>query len=547
MNEIVKELSLKEQLLELMMLDIRYFGKDSFGNHIPVTKLPIELKNFLNKYPLGGVILFHENLHDIHEIKQLTIDLQENSKFGRFIAVDEEGGVISRITGATETPGNMALGATNDLKTTTKVAALIGKELSALGINFNLAPCLDINSNPQNPIIGVRSFGQNPELVAKQGTAYIEGLQDEQIISCAKHFPGHGNVDTDSHVGDTYLLSSAAEIESCDLKPFVSAINVNVDTIMTAHIIAPALDNKQLYSNKLQQHVDTPATLSHTILTNLLRKKLGFQGIIISDALDMQAITNKFSQVEATILALEAGINIILMPLHIWDNEGIAKFIRYFNQVLAICENSTELKSRIKESCSRILQLKHFYTMEDYNLNIVGSREHQDFAKVIASKAITLSKNTNKTLPWKTRVDDKIMIISADIHLAQIAEKTLSELGFPNLETVDFSSVTIDALEKTDKVLVLTYNLKQKEEQLQQIFNNLNNLKKPYVMFSCRNPYDILYIDNVNTNILVYGATGLDQTNKRIHNFSLNLIEAITKVMTSQTDFNTNCPVKLSH
>ncbi len=533
MYDIMNSSSLKEQLLELIMLDIRYFGKDSNGNYLPVTKLPIELKNFLTEHPVGGIILFRENLQDINEIKQLTSDLQENSHFGRFISIDQEGGVVSRIKGVTDTPGNMALGAINDYKTTSKMASLIAKELSALGINFNLAPCLDINSNPLNPIIGVRSFGSNVELVSKHGASYIEGLQDEQIISCAKHFPGHGNVDSDTHFGDSYLNSSATSIANCDLKPFEAAINVNVDCIMTAHIIAAALDDCQIYSNKLNKYVDTPATLSRTILNGILRDKLQYQGIIMSDALDMKAISDKFTEVEATILALEAGINIILMPVRIWDTEGIQKFISYFNQVLAICENSIELKQRIKESLGRILQLKHFYTNEDYSLDVVGCEAHKEFAKQTANRAITIHKNSKNTLPWLTNPKDKFLIVATNKHLVDITHDSLANLGFMDIDFIDLDSVdNTSNIEDADKILVLTYNLTKVDNRLNTLISKFNNLDKPYVMLSCRNPYDILYVDNVSTNVLVYGATGLDQTNNKINDFTLNLTAAIIKLFT---------------
>ena len=533
MDNHINTSSLKEQLLELMMLDIRYFGKDSDGNYLPVTKLPLELKNFLKEYPIGGIILFSENLQDIHEIKQLTSDLQENSYFGRFISIDQEGGVVSRIKGATDTPGNMALGAINDYKTTSSIASLIAKELSALGINFNLAPCLDVNSNPLNPIIGVRSFGSDVEMVSKHGTSYIEGLQDEQIISCAKHFPGHGNVESDTHFGDTYLNSSANTIANGDLKPFEAAINVNVDCIMTAHIIAPALDDSQIYSNKLSKYVDTPATLSHTILTKILRGKLKYQGIIMSDALDMKAISNKFTEVEATILALKAGINIILMPVQIWDTDGIQNFISYFNQVLTICENSIELKERIKESWGRILQLKHFYTMDEYSLDIIGCEAHKKFAKQTANRAITINKNLKNILPLQTNPKDKFLLIATKTHLAEIAHDSLAKLGFVSIDFLDLDAVdNTTKIEDADKVLVLTYNLTKIDDRLNQVISHLNNQDKPYVMLSCRNPYDIFYVDDVSTNVLVYGATGLDQTNNKINDFTLNLTAAITELVT---------------
>jgi beta-N-acetylhexosaminidase len=553
MEEIVNSLSLKEQLLELMMLDIRYFGKTTANAYLPVTKLPKELKYFLKEYPIGGITLFRENLNNLHEIHQLTDDLQQNSRFGRFIGIDEEGGVVTRIKGATDMPGNMALGAINDTATTSKVANIIGHELSALGINLNFAPCLDVNSNPQNPIIGVRSFGQDPELVAKHGTSYIEGLHQRHIISCAKHFPGHGNVVTDTHIGDTYVHSSAVEIEKCDLKPFVAAINAQVDIIMTAHIIAPRLDNSKLFSNKLQIDVDTPTTLSHSIITKLLRGYLGYQGIIMSDALDMQAITNNFTPVEATILALTAGIDLILMPLHIWDSAGIERFRDYFNTLLNICENSVELRLRIKESSTRVLNLKQqkLSNFKAPKLDIIACQAHKEFEQQTAARAITLHKNTKKTLPWTTSTKDKILIISANNNIAQIAYDTLESLRYLNI-TIQLTNVETEAtltkqIEDSDKVLVLTYNLSRNDEKLDRVINRLNHFHKPYVMLSCRNPYDILYVNDVNTNVLVYGVTGLDQTNYQISSFTLNLQAAVTKIMqaTSIDEFNTHCPVLL--
>lgn len=563
-ESIVKKLSLKQQLLELIMLDIRYFGKNSSGTYIPVTKLPGSIKDLFKEYPIGGVILFRENLIDLNAILKLTSDLQEHAPFGRIIGVDQEGGITTRITGATDMPGNMALGAINQTEITTKTANIIGTELNALGINLNFAPCVDVNSNSKNPIIGVRSFGHNADLVTAHGTAYIEGLDQKQIITCMKHFPGHGDTATDSHLSETYIHKTAVEIEKCDLRPFQAGIMHDVDMIMTAHIIAPKLDNSQIFSDMLQNKVNTPATLSKVIITTLLRQHLGFRGVIVSDALDMEAIIQNFDSVEATILALTAGVDLIVMPVRIWSNEGIERFISYFDKVYKACSNSPELKQRVEESCIRILKLKHKKvipklttpaTLKQKEIlvsNVVGSKEHTEFEEKIASQAITLYKNAKKILPWKTTTTDKILIISCNNNMAIHTESTLTELGYTNITVALINEDSIETLvsqiETADKVLVLTYNLTKSDEKLDHVINRLNHFYKPYVMLSCRNPYDILYVKDVNTNVLVYGVSGLDQTNYHIRQFTLNLNQAIIKIFTAtqESEFNLHSPVDLT-
>ena len=544
-EEIVSQLTLKQQLLELIMLDIRYFGKTISGAYAPVTVLPQQIKDFLKQYPIGGITLFRENLTNPDEVFNLTNELQKNTLFGRFIGVDQEGGIVTRISGATDMPGNMALGAINEPEITTKAASIIGSELKELGINLNFAPCLDVNSNPLNPIIGIRSFGHDAELVATHGAAYIAGMNQQQIISCVKHFPGHGNVVSDTHVGETYVNSTAVEFEKCDLKPFVAAIKADVDMIMTAHIIAPRLDNSLLFSEKAQTKVCIPTTFSKAILTKMLRQQLGYKGIIISDALDMQAITQYFEPVEATILALSAGIDLILMPLHIWDSAGIQKFIDYFNLLAHKCNNSPELKQRISESCTRILKLKLKKTVNEIRpqefCKIVGNSDYRQFEQEIASRAITLQKNSKKTLPWVSNT------------IAQVAADALKSINYTNITTQLTSENTVESITQeialADKILVLTYNVSKTDEKLDYLMNRFNHFRKPYVMFSCRNPYDIMFIKDVTTNILVYGVSGLDQTNYQVRNFTLNLTQAVIKVMTA-TDiklFNTHCPVSLEH
>jgi beta-N-acetylhexosaminidase len=328
---------LRAELLELMMPDLRFWAEDDRPDPPAVTRLPAALQALLREHPFGGVILFRENLEDRDQILALTDELAQGAPTGRFIAIDQEGGTVTRLRDALEMPGNMALGAIDDTAVTTSSAALLATELRALGFNFAFAPVLDVNSNPANPIVGVRSFGGDPALVARHGCAAIDGLAGRGLVACAKHFPGHGDTETDSHHATPLIRRSRAAFEAVDLVPFAAAIAHGVDCIMTAHIVAPALDDATTWSPKAQAPVPTPATLSRPILTGLLRETLGYDGVIASDALDMKGITEHFDPVAATLLCLRAGVDLLLMPIRLWSRPGIARFERYFEAVLGAC------------------------------------------------------------------------------------------------------------------------------------------------------------------------------------------------------------------
>ncbi len=248
------------------------------------------------------------------------------------------------------------------------------------------------------------------------------------------------------------------------------------------------------------------------------------------------------------------------MPLHIWSDEGIQKFADYFHQVAHLCAKSPELTARIAESCGRVIKLKQtklFLTADSLEQRqetvkrIVGNTRHRTFEQQTAAKAITLFKNTKNTLPWVTNTQDKILIISANNIIAQIAVDALTSLGYTNINlqlTTDADAETLTGeISLSDKALVLTYNLAKSDEKLKHIMNRFNHFHKPYVMFSCRNPYDIMHVPDANTNVLVYGVSGMDQTNYQMRNFNLNLTQAVIKVMTagSLNDFNQHCPVSM--
>ena len=236
---------------------------------------------------LGGLTLFSYNVRDRDQLRALAASLP-----GLLLAIDEEGGDVTRLEWreGSSTPGNLALGAVDDVASTEAVAGLIAADLADCGIGLNLAPVADVNTNPDNPVIGVRSFGSDPALVARHVAAFVRGTQAQGVVACAKHFPGHGDTAVDSHLA---LPVASGDWEAA-LEPFRAAIAAGVGSIMTAHLLVPALD-------------DEPATLSRPILTGLLREQLGYDGLVISDALEMRAVADLVGVEEAAVRSIAAG------------------------------------------------------------------------------------------------------------------------------------------------------------------------------------------------------------------------------------------------
>jgi beta-glucosidase-like glycosyl hydrolase len=252
---------------------------------------------------LGGVLLFADNITDPAQLRALAADLRAHNP-EVLIAADEEGGIITRVEARTGSsyPGNSALGAVGDTGLTRRVAASIGAMLAAGGVNLDLAPTADVDSNPANPVIGVRSFGADPGQVAAHTAAFVEGIQSNLVAACAKHFPGHGRSDADSHVALPVVGDSLRELSEADLVPFRAAIEAGVRSVMTAHVVFPAVDQ-------------VPATISRRFLAGLLRGELGFGGVIITDALGMTAIGDSEASAEGAVRSLAAGADLLCLPV----------------------------------------------------------------------------------------------------------------------------------------------------------------------------------------------------------------------------------------
>ena len=310
---IVQNMTLRQKIAQCLMMDFRKWN-DAEGEAQNMTRLAPEVKTILEEYQFGAVILFAENIQKTGDTVALTKEMQDaaTAKGGLplLIATDQEGGIVYRLGSGTALPGNMALAATGDSNNARLAGEIIGRELESVGINTTLAPVIDVNNNANNPVIGLRSFSDDANIVGEYGAQYIKGLNAYDTIGCAKHFPGHGDTDTDSHTGLPEVKKSLDQLKNNELKPYTIAIDKGIDMIMSAHILYPGLDDTTVLSEKTGKEERRPATLSHKILTDLLRNDMGFQGVVVTDAMNMEGISKRFSMGQATTEALKAGADL---------------------------------------------------------------------------------------------------------------------------------------------------------------------------------------------------------------------------------------------
>ncbi|RQD69958.1 MAG: glycoside hydrolase family 3 protein [Tindallia sp. MSAO_Bac2] len=340
-RDLIDSMSLEEKAGQVIMPAFRH---DYEGEAI--LTVSDELKDILEQMKPGGVILFSENIADEQQVIKLINDLQSTADIPLFIAVDEEGGSVSRLTGKgiefPVLPGNRVLGGIGDTDKVYDSGKLLGKHLAELGFNMNMAPVADVDSNPENPVIGDRSFGSDPKMVARMALAQADGMMEEGIIPVFKHFPGHGDTDQDTHYQQVTLMHPEERMKSVELFPFQKGINKGIPAIMTAHLMVPLYDDTY------------PATLSEKIITDLLRGKMGFEGLVITDALEMQAIASEWHSSEAAVKALKAGTNLLLMPTEpVKTHEAIVEAVK--KDILP--------EQKLDESVKIILELKKQYNL----------------------------------------------------------------------------------------------------------------------------------------------------------------------------------------
>ncbi len=301
------------------------------------------MREHLKEYPIGGIVLFKQNITDAGQMTKLIQDYQNASDIGLLVAVDEEGGTVARLANhsAFDLPkytNAASIGATGDTEQAKAMGRTIGGYLKPYGFNLDFAPVADVNSNPKNPVIGKRAFSSDPNVAAAMVSAAVEGFHESGMLCTLKHFPGHGDTGEDSHYGTATTTKTWEQMKAVEMLPFEAGIAAGADVIMTAHITTPNATTDGL-----------PASLSYTMLTERLRGELGYTGVISTDALEMKAISSHYSPADAAVTALNAGADILLMP---------ADLKEAFDGVVSAVETGRVSEERLNESVRRILTLK---------------------------------------------------------------------------------------------------------------------------------------------------------------------------------------------
>ena len=549
-QELVADMTLRQKITQMLMPDFRKWQQEGQATQSDMTELNKEVAEAVDKYDFGGVILFAENVKKgtaqtlalTQALQQAAIGNQANNgKLPLLLAIDQEGGIVYRLGSGTALPGNMAVGATRDPELANQAGQIIGRELSALGLNVNFAPVFDTNNNPQNPVIGLRSFSSDPKVVARLGTAMMEGIQKYNVAVAAKHFPGHGDTAVDSHTGLPLVDKSYAELEALELLPFKAAIDKNADMLMTAHIQYPQIEKDTVISKQTGETIYIPATLSDDIITGIVRKKFGYKGVVVSDAMGMDAIAKNFGESEAAIMAIKSGVDVVLMPTVLRSKSDLAKIDKIINDIEQAVQRGDIPVSRLDESVTRILNLKEKRGILDFDPSertqakaeaTVGSELNRDTERKIAASAVTVVKNDDTVLPFKVKSGDRILLLAAyddEVPGLELGVKRLIADGVipagVTYEALNYSKTTKleDLKGKIDQAthLVLISEIGRQSQLASdfwltrvptEVVDYANATGKQAAVMSISKPYDVANYPNAKAIVAVYGNKGMDPT-----------------------------------
>ena len=499
------------------------------------TSLNKSAKTAIADYHLGNYIYMGYNCTAPLEASKMSVDLQNrfkeaNNGIPGFISIDQETGTVNRMnTGATRFLGNMAAAATNDPHNSYLIGEAVGKELKYYGVNFDLAPVLDVNNNPLNPIINCRSYSDNPIKVSRFGTNMINGLKSQNVMSCSKHFPGHGNTSTDTHLDLPTITSSLDDLYQIELAPFIASIYNGIDAIMTTHIIFSCLDT--VY----------PATLSKTVLTGLLREELGYEGLIVTDALEMSAITKGYGKSQAAILAIKAGADILCYT-------SVSDPMEVIPDVISAVNSGDIDITIIDKAVERILLKKIKYGLFDEvteeRTTLFDVTQHSQLNQSLAQEAVTVYTNNFSGLD-KTK-NTIIMSSTSAYELGYSGNKNsfayycsayLKEKGMSNCDYDVISSITNsnknDYITKALNYDQIVIAIDSANDAQIAFVNELASKRSDIIVVALKLPYDYNYYENVNTFITIYDRTPV-------------MIEALTKLMNGEYQATGVCPVSLN-
>lgn len=466
-------------------------------------------------YHVGGVVYFGwaHNTRDPHQIAELSNGIQRaglryGSRIPLLVSVDQEHGAVARIgPPATMLGGAMALGAAGSVADARTAARIAGAELAAMGVNHTYSPLCDVNVDPANPVIGIRSFGADPRAAAALAAAQVRGYGDAGVASTAKHFPGHGDTALDSHVALPVVTHDRQEWQAVDEPPFRAAIAAGVDAVMTAHIVVPALDGS-----------GDPATLSRPIVTGLLRERLGYDGVVVTDALGMAGVREKYGDDRVPVLALLAGADQLLDPPRL----DVA-----YGAVLDAVRSGELAPDRIEASVARVLALKcrlglfrkPFVTHQGVD-RVVGARAHRLAADRIAERGVTVLAAEPGVLPLRRDAARRVLVVGADPQAPSgvggpptaVLARELARLGFaadalstgtaPDAATVERA---VAAAHGRAALVVCTYEVTRAAPEQIALVSALAATGVAVIAVALRNPYDVAYLPPVAASLACYG------------------------------------------
>lgn len=530
-NRELRRMTLDEKIGQLLSVGINaeYSPQDSDAFQA--------LRRQIVENHVGGIILFRGS---VYESVHLVNRMQRLAKRPLLISADLEAGAGMRFNDTVNFPWNMAIAATGDAELARRAGQMTAREARALGVHQVFAPVVDVNNNAANPVINVRSYGEDPREVARFGAAFTVGLQRGGVIATAKHFPGHGDTSVDSHRGLPIINVSRARLDSVELVPFRQTIAAGVGAIMPSHIALPQLDAtsvkplpqnaiiRPVYNEEgaevMSEKATLPATLSFKILTDILRKDLGFDGMIVTDAMDMSGLTIYFTQADAAVRAVQAGADVLLKPA---DADACIRGLREAVQARTLTE------TRIEESARRILAAKHDLGLVRNRIasldaidSVVSTREVSALANEIAERAITLVRNDARLLPVAnftpesrvfnlaiTNGEDRLFIANSFTNAARRLGMKIETVVLDARSSPEEIETALERAGKADLVIASLYGRVQTGKARSvglpdagaRALDELIQRKIPTIGISFGNPYLLMNFTGLRTYLVAYG------------------------------------------
>ncbi len=516
----MKEMTLREKIGQMIMTGFA------------AAEVTPELEELIKKEKIANIILFSYNQESVPQLRRLCMDLhqriEKSTGYPAFIAADQEGGVVTRMPKeASNVPGAMLIGAAGKKEYAYQAGLITGTELKAFGINVDFAPVMDINSNPNNPVIGVRSYSSDPHMVEKFGLNMQRGLLDAGVMATVKHFPGHGDTAVDSHLGLPVIDKEMDSLMKEELIPFIRAIDEGVPCVMTTHILFPRLESQNV-----------PATLSKTILTGLLREKLGFQGIIITDCLEMGAIKDHYGTAYAAVEAVKAGAQMLCIS---HTPEVVRESMRRLEEAVLSGELPMEL---IDAAVENILKYKKEFQVDSAaeNLEKIGCEEHKRAIREMALAGITkvsegeLPEITKDTLFIGSYAYRSTIVSSPVDKRVLFAEYMAGQMGGDFLE-VPLNPSKEDVMRilrevrNYSKVVYGLYNGHLNPGQI-ELANEISRGDQTLVAVTLRNPTDLALLEKKIHKIAAY-------------EYNTVVFDGLIKVLSKQADAAGILPVRL--